>query len=464
MAHIVEPEDMPNLSLAMALFAHRLGQYRLPDTIAERARVCLLNGYGIALGSMQTPYSAVAVQAVLASDGEVEKGATFLGDGRRSSIAGAAFANSALFHGRAQEDTCGAAHLGAILIPLLTALVEARERNALSRLLPALVAGYEIGGLLEKAWSGSTTPAGFRSSPLYGTVAAAAATATLLGLSIEQTAGALSNAASFTGGLLQSFEDGTDEWRYQVGIAARTGWLATELARAGSRSAPYAFEGRSGFAHAFAHSGCDVKALAAQLGEEWAIERVTFKPFPVCAFNQTPVHAALALREQAGARSIRGVTVRMHPYEAAYAGMDSKGPFQTVSGTLMSVPFCIALTLLRGAPTLSLMTTYADGEVNALADRVHLRADDSMPRLSCSIELELADGQKLSHYQMMNPSDYAYDRAGVRALVQRVGAESAIPTVVFDELERAVNDPVHHFDDVFRCFEAARQCSRSAAQ
>jgi hypothetical protein len=53
-------------------------------------------------------------------------GATLLGDGRKTSVGGACLANSALFHGRAQEDTCGAAHFGTILIPLLTALVEAR--------------------------------------------------------------------------------------------------------------------------------------------------------------------------------------------------------------------------------------------------------------------------------------------------------------------------------------------------
>ena len=39
-----------------------------------------------------------------------------------------------------------------------------------------------------------------------------------MGLSGERTAAALANAASFAGGILQSFEDGTDEWRYQVGV------------------------------------------------------------------------------------------------------------------------------------------------------------------------------------------------------------------------------------------------------
>lgn len=462
MAHIVEPADMATLSTAMALFAHRLQGEQLPERIVERARACLLNGYGIALGCLPTPYAPVAVRAALATDGEQAGGATMLSDGRRTSVAGAVLANSALFHGRAQEDTCGAAHLGAILIPLLTALIETRQDLSPKRLVPALVAGYEVGCLLEKAYSGITTPGGLRSSPLYGTIAAAAATASLLGLSIEQTAAALSNAASFTGGILQSFDDGTDEWRYQVGIAGRTGWIATELARAGSVSAPRAFEGRNGFVQAYAHAECDVRTLASRLGEQWSIERVTFKPFPVCAFNQTPVHAALALRERVGSRRIVAVRVRMHPYEAGYAGMDSKGRFSSVSGTLMSIPFCISLTLLRGAPTMAQMATYDDRDVNALVQQVHLVADDTVPRLCCAIELDLNDGETLAHDQRMTTADYAYDRDGVRALVRRVGAESGITSEIFERLERAVDNPAGHFGDVMGCFEAARQMQRVA--
>lgn len=456
MASTTYSTDIPDLSHAMAQFAVKLQQQQLPDDIEERARVCLLNGYGIALGCLDTPYAPVAASAVLSADGEQAGGATLLASGLKTSVAGAALANSALFHGRAQEDTCGAAHLGAILIPLLTGLIESRDRNAATRFLPALVAGYEIGGLLEKAYSGVTTPAGFRSSPLYGTVAAAAATSILFKLSIDQTAAALSNAASFTGGILQSFDDGTDEWRYQVGMAARTGWMATELARAGSVSAPRAFEGRNGFVRSYARAECDVQGLASRLGEEWSIRRVTFKPFPVCAFNQTPVHACMALREKIARRRITAVCVRMNPYEAGYAGMNSVGPFQSISGTLMSIPFCVASTLLYGVPTMSKMTSYDDREVNALIARIRLQSDESVPRLSSVIELELEDGTMLVQDQQMTAADYAYGRDEVRALIRTVGAESGIPVRLFDRIESVVDNPIKNFGEVFDCFSDAR--------
>ena len=429
---------------SIARFVHELDLARVPPEIVEKVRVCLLNGYGMGLGCHDTPYAPVARAAALAMDGEQPQGATLLGDGRRTSVAGAALANSALFHGRAQEDTCGAAHLGTILIPLLTALVETR-RGPVERLVPALLAGYEAGGVLENAYAGKTTPAGFRSSTLYGTIAAAAGSAKLLGLDEPGIDAAIANATSFTGGVLQSFADGTDEWRYQVGVVARVGLVAAELARAGSVSAPNAIEGKSGLARTFARVDCDAAALAAGLGRDWAVRRVTFKPFPVCAFNQTPVTAALALRDALGGADVEAVTVRMNPYEVGYAGMDATGPFSTISGTLMSIPFCIAVTLVHGTPTMARMTRYDDARVNALVDHVQLIADPSIPQLCCRIDARTRDGRTVTRDQRMTFADYSYDRATVSSLVRRVGAESGVPPSAYDRLERFV-DRLPHAD------------------
>ncbi|HRH87093.1 MAG TPA: MmgE/PrpD family protein, partial [Rubrivivax sp.] len=174
-------DSTPTLARHLGRFVADLDLGAVPAAVVEKARTCLLNGYGIALGGHATPFAPVARRAALVLDGERERGATLLGDGRKTSIHGALLANAALFHGRAQEDTCGAGHFGTIMIPLLTALVEARGAPV-QRLLPALIAGYEVGGLLEQAYGPTTTPSGLRASPLYGTLAGAAAAAHLLGL------------------------------------------------------------------------------------------------------------------------------------------------------------------------------------------------------------------------------------------------------------------------------------------
>jgi 2-methylcitrate dehydratase PrpD len=444
---------MQTLATSIARFIAGLNLTVLPSEVAEKAKVCLLNAYGMGLNGYDTPYAPVARAAAVALDGEVAGGATLLGDGRRTTIGGACLANSALFHGRAQEDTCGAAHFGTVLVPMLTAMIEVRHYPG-AGLLPALVAGYEAGGLLEKAYAARTTPGGFRSSAIYGTIAAAAAAGKLMGLEEAQLAAALANAVSFAGGVLQSFSDGTDEWRYQVGVVARNGLLAAELARAGSIAAPHAFEGRTGFITSFARPDGEVPELANLLGQEWATLRVTFKPYPVCAFNQTPVTAALGLRRELGNAAIHTIRVRMNPFETGYAGMDATGPFNSISGTLMSIPFCIATTLIHGVPDMKRMTTYDDPAVNSLVNRVELISDVVVPVLSAIIEVETGDGWSHRREQRMTPADYAYDRTTVAALVRGIGAQQDLPSTAFDLLERFVEQlPDSSIGDVLASYD-----------
>jgi 2-methylcitrate dehydratase PrpD len=427
------------LAEQLARFVHGLNHETIPEDVQTKARACFLNGYGIALGCHPTPYHHVARSAALDMDGLMADGATILTTGEKTSVAGAVLVNGALSHGRAQEDTCGAAHLGAVIIPLLTAMAETGNYS-LKNFLPALVAGYEVGGLLEKAYAGITTPSGFRASTVYGTAGAAAAASRLMELEPDRIQAALANAVSFSGGLLQSFADGTDEWRYQVGTVANLGRTAAGLARAGSVSAPNAFEGPVGFVKAFTKTDCDVQDLAARLGREWNTHRVAFKPFPVCAFNQTPVTAGLELRKSLDLDHVESIDVRMNSYECGYAGMDAIGPFTSISGTLMSIPFCIANTLLYGAPTMAQMTTYDDAQVQGLINKITLTADDSIKSLCCRIDVKLKNGEVQSQDQIMTPADYAYPWDEVSAMVRRIGQETDVPMAAYDQIEAFVSD------------------------
>ena len=422
----------------------------LPQLAVEKARVCFLNGYGIGLGCRNTPYAPVAGQAAQALTTS-DRSATILRDGTKVGILGATLANSALFHGRGQEDTCGAAHLGAIIIPMLTALAEARSYPT-ERLIPALVAGYETGGLLERAMAASTTPRGFRSTSLYGPLAAAAAAARMMSLPSDRIGAAIGNAASFSAGTLQTFVEGTDECRYQVGIAGVIGLLAAELAAAGSVTGSANLEGSVGFGKVFSGRALDVATLAASLGNDWSIHRVTFKPYPVCAFNQTPVIAALRLRDRLKGRSPARIRVRMNPYETGYAGMDSKGPFNTITGTLMSIPFCIGLTVLRGEPTMQAMVTYDDREVNRLVENVDLVPDEAIPVLSCRLEADMG-GEDVVVDQRMTTENFNFPRGTVSELVRRIGREESIPAEAYDLVEGFVEDlPAADITDILKAF------------
>ena len=143
-------------------FVSELEWGNIPPEVLEKARACLLNAYGVGLGSNHLPYAPLACRAVIDMEGEHPGGATIFGDGRKTTASGAALANAVLFHGRTQEDfTWGSTHAGVVIVPVLTALLEAKALPA-TRLLEALVAGYEVAIALDHAYAGKLTENKFR--------------------------------------------------------------------------------------------------------------------------------------------------------------------------------------------------------------------------------------------------------------------------------------------------------------
>jgi 2-methylcitrate dehydratase PrpD len=132
----------------------------------------------------------------------------------------------------------------------------------------------------------------------------------------------------------------------------------------------------------------------------------------------------------------------------------------------MSIPFCIATTLLHGAPDMARMTTYDDREVNALIPRIQLVSDASVPSLCCRIEVSTADARTLVQDQRMTTRDFAFDRKGVSALVRRIGAEQAVPAQSYDAIEAFVDAlPGGSIQEVMRAFAllpATRPAARAA--
>lgn len=422
--------------------AGRLGSFlseisvdNVPAEVVEKAKACLLNAYGIGIGGNHLPYAPVARRAVLETDGEQPNGATIFGDGRKTSISGATLANAVLFHGRNQEDFVGGStHIGVMVPPVLTALLEAK-RLPIERLIPAVIAGYEVGVRLDRAYADKTTPNGFRGTPLFGTIASAAAVARLYELSAGQTKAALANAAALAGGTLASQACGTDEWRYQVGIFGGVGLTAAQLAKAGSVAAPQAFEGRVGFGKTFARTEGEAAELTRDLGKDWAIMNVLFKPYPLPAWNQTPVLLGLRVRHEIGARPTKHIEVRMHPYEVNYPGKNSTGPFETDTSAKLSILFTVATTLAHGEPTFPLLLDYKNEKTSELLRKMTLVADPAIPRLSCTIKVTLENGDTFEDTLIKSWSDYSFNCEEVSKMVRRIGRDNSVPEEAYDRLD-----------------------------
>jgi 2-methylcitrate dehydratase PrpD len=372
----------------IAQYIHRLNYDELPEEVLDRVRACWLYNISLALASREP---GDTVFAALASIFRASGSSTVLISGDRLSVAHAAAVNAALLSTRGQNDTHPetVTHIGCIVIPAVLAIAE--ERNVSPRdIIMATLAGYEVVPKIARGGASASIARGFRSTSVHSVFGAAAACARALKLTIEQTANALALASNFSSGLMQCWEEGSDEGRLHVAHACLAGVEAALLAEQGVVGASLALEGPNGFYRAF--SGISSPEL--NLGG-WDIMDVTFKPYPGCAFNQASIHAlrALLLSSAICPKDVKSVSIAMNPQDALYPGVASQGPFSGKIAALMSGPFVVAATLKDGSPKRThFLNEYSSGAFLRRCGDVSIVPDAKLAQWNCEVTLSLRDG------------------------------------------------------------------------
>lgn len=436
---------MSTVAERLAAFAHRLTYDVIPPDVIEKAKVTVLHNLVAALAGYETAAVArdVAKRYAPAPAGT---GARLLLDGAEVQLEAAALANAALLHGRTQDDVhMGATtHIGCTTLPALLAVSDQAGLDGKS-FLTAMVAGYEVVAAVGKGFTARSTPRGFRATPIYGPFGAAAACARALGASQAQLVSALGLAASFAGGTNQTWISGTTEWRFEVGVASRNGLLAALLARHGATGAPDAFEGAAGFYRSFVGDTEGVDQVGRRLGVEWEIHAVTFKPYPICGINQVPVHVLLGLVERMDIREddVEQVTLTLNPFELAYPGIDNRGPFVDVGGTLMSARYCLAAAIRNRTVRLRDLSAFDDESLRRLIGRIALAPDPDLPALSCRVTIRTRSGHTHDAEYRSTPRTFNFDRHEVIDLCRSLMAEIRLPEASVDRLVARVLDLEH---------------------
>jgi 2-methylcitrate dehydratase PrpD len=156
-----------------------------------------------------------------------------------------------------------------------------------------------------------------------------------------------------------------------------------------------AIEGGAGLLRAF--SGVDTPPEL-RLGQEWGVRMVSFKPYPICALNQTPVAMVIELMSQESivAGDIARVTVDLSPGAARYPGIDQHGPFTEVGSTLMSLPYCLSVAALVGTVRHRDLTRFADPDIAALSRRVTVVGRDELERGACRVSVTTHSGETVT--------------------------------------------------------------------
>jgi 2-methylcitrate dehydratase PrpD len=367
----------------------------LSDAMVTRAAIALVDAFGLALAAKgnATMEAYVDLTQPLA---DPSRGATIWGRDGAVSVLDAVTANALSVHARFQDDCdmVSWAHPGSLIVPPSVSLGEL-EGASVETVLRAIVCGYAaitwLGG--EEIVGRGVVGRGFRASPVFGSIGAAASASVILGLDFDQTRSALAISSDLTGGVLEPVGAGADDWRLQNAMAAHRGVMAALVAQRGVVGAPRALEGPNGLLHAFA--GLD------EIPEAWerdpdvtTMMDVWAKPYPTLGDNMAVTAAALDIHAQGvDPKDIVSIEVHQNAHFASYPGTSYRGPYQRPAQAMASTAFAVSATLLYGRMAYDIYrTNLDDSNVTGLIGLLSVVPEPEYSYVDGKVRVTLRDG------------------------------------------------------------------------
>lgn len=329
----------------VASYAANLRFEDLDEATIQKGQRIVLDTLGCALKGRQTPLGRRIADFVVLK--EFGNEATVHGDGRRSSLEGAAWANANLAK-RSIDDVhrvCG--HIAAQVVP--TALVVGEHKRVDGKtLIKAIAAGYEVTGAIQpvvKAWQRAR---GLDPKAHVGSMACAVTAAMPMGLSEKQIGSALGLAMDMAAGTEQYVYDGPLADHLLSGHGARNGVYAAKLADFGFRGPPGALDGGWGYFISYG-DGYDPQYLA-NIGNLGILAGTAYKWHAGCRQIHSTADAALHLvsKGQPRVEDIASIEVGTYKNAMTPAFRVNADP-KNWNEAAFSIPVTVSLILTRGS-------------------------------------------------------------------------------------------------------------------
>jgi 2-methylcitrate dehydratase PrpD len=348
---------------------------KIPADVIYKAKLCFLDFLGVSLRGSKNP-NCESIQQIFNSKEE----ATILGH-KMASSTDSAFCNGIFAHSMDLDDGHRFAHLhpGCAVIPAALALSEARNKNGRD-FIESIVAGYQVSILMGIISNPEHRNNGFHSTGTCGTFGAAAASAKIIGLGIEDTINSLGLAGTQASGLLESDHAGSMAKHLHAGKAAQSGVISSLLAENGFTGADSIVEGSEGFLNAMVCRGNDHYTKFIDkiiMNSKYHISDVYFKKYPVCRHLHPSIDAVMTinkkmLKDGVKPEDIKSVEVRTYKIAAEHHNYKPK----TIEDVRQSLPFALAISLLEG--NLNIKNIKINSEINSLAKIINIKHDSAM--------------------------------------------------------------------------------------
>ena len=373
-----------------------------PDAI-EAAKGAIMDCLACMLAGSQEPLADILCRYIDAEGAAPV--ASVVGRGFRTTAANAALVNGAIAHALDYDDITQITktHPTAVLLP--AALAAAEESGASGRdMLLGYMSGFEVACAVGEALSEAYyDDLGWHPTGPLGAVGSAAAASKIMALDPEQTAMAVSLAASQASGLRQNF--GTMTKPFHAGDAARAGVVSAKLVKEGFTSSNDALEGRFGFIRAFSGGqGFDSEQVTENLGNKlYLVESgIEIKKYPCCGSAHLALDATFDLLSQGtidpAAIERIDVTVDFDPPRS----LIHSRPVSSLEGKF-SMQYCLAAALLDRRVGLQSFTDdqVMRPEAQAMIPRIEMRripGNEGMPSWTegyHQVDVQMKDGSTL---------------------------------------------------------------------
>lgn len=387
----------------LAAFVSGLEPARLPQRTLEAAAHLTLDTVASALAAHEAP--GVRELRGLLADWSRGPSRVWV-SGERLSPASGTLVNSAMAHALEYDDLhCELPiHSGVVVVPAALAVADTLPDIGGAELAAAIIAGTEVICRLARANRSYRGTAGFRGWNPTSVVAGFAASAVagrLLGLDAEGIARAMGLSYAQAGGNQQCIADGGLVKRMQPGMVAEAGVRAAWLAKLGVTGAVDAIEGRNGYFAVYEGGDYDPEFLTDGLGDDFEIERIGYKRYPVCGMAHPAIDALRELLTEGGiaAEDVKAVSVAGSKFVVDMVGRPYRPGKNPEVDAQFSLPYCLAAILKTGNMQLAdLAPEQTQKEARrALADTIPVRLDDTLKgKWEARVEIELTDGRRVS--------------------------------------------------------------------
>ena len=389
----------------------------LPHEAVEAAKKSVVDVIGAGIAGSSMPLGKMVATMVKDYDGK--KQSSLLVYGGKVPQQEATFANVIMarvpelddvHEGNKRRGGGIGGHSSVGIVPASLAMAEASPTPITGkRLILGIAVGVDLLLRIRLA-GGQSSNIGWMATTVYpfGVVASAAK---LFDLSEEVIANAMGAAYVHCVGNNLSTVDGTwDAWLCD-GASARGGVVAVDLARRGHLGAKSPLLGNAGLYPLYFRNEYHEDILLSGLGKEFESANVSIKPYSCCKCAHHAIYTTLELvkKHQIKAERIESIRVRTCDYNMGIVVLDEKGQHkyapQTVSGAQFSLPFLLALAIIKGAVSPDVLTeeTLHDASILSLCRKVVAEATPEKNEItknegfpSADVEICTVDGKVYS--------------------------------------------------------------------